>query len=60
MTIAYLINRFKNHINIGGKNQLAFADAALVVVFMNSHIVNNTLIMECVILICSIDTPSAE
>ena len=60
MTKAYLINRFKNHINIGGKKQVAYADAAFVVVFMNSHIVNTTLIMECVILICSIETLSAE
>lgn len=46
MIKAYLINRFKNHINIGGKKQVAYADAAFVVVFMNSHIVNTTLIME--------------
>ena len=60
MTKAYLINRFKNHINIGGKKQVAYADAAFVVVFMNSHFVNTALIMECVILICSIETLSAE
>ena len=39
MTRADFIIRFKNHINIGGK----YADAALVKVFINSHIVNNTL-----------------
>ena len=38
-----IINRFKNHnqsINIGGKNHVAYADDALVEVFINSHIVN--------------------
>ena len=47
VTRADFINRFKNHINIGGKNYVAYADAALVEVFINSHIENNTLIMKC-------------
>ena len=57
MTSADFINRFKNHnqsINIGGKNHVA--DAALVEVFFNSHIVNNTVIMKCFILVCSVET----
>ena len=37
---------------------MAYADAALVEVFINSHIVNNTLIMKCFILICSVETLS--
>ena len=52
MTRADFIIRFKNHINIGGKNHVAYADAALVEVFINSHIVSNTLTMKCFILIC--------
>ena len=47
----YFINRFKKHINIGGKNQVANADAALVNVFINIYFVNSTLIMKCFILI---------
>ena len=46
MTKADFINRFKNHnqsINIGGKNHVAYADDALVEVFINSHIVNNSV-----------------
>ena len=54
MTRADFIYRFKNHINIGGKNHVA--DAALVKVFFNSHIVNNTVIMKCFILVCSVET----
>lgn len=49
MTRADFINSFKNHTNIGGKNYGAFADAPLVEVvgvFINSHIVKNTLITE--------------
>ena len=45
MTRANLIDRFKNHIKIDGKNHVAYADATLVEVFINSHIANNTLIM---------------
>ena len=44
---ADFINSFKNHTDIGRKNCGAFADATLVEVvevFINSHIVNNTLI----------------
>ena len=47
MTRADFINRFKKHINIDGKNQVAHADAALVNVFINRYIVNSTLIMKC-------------
>ena len=51
-------SRFKNQINIDGKNHLAYADAAVVEVFINGHIVNNTLIMICFILVCSVETLS--
>ena len=37
MTRADFIIRLKNHINIGGKNRVAYADAALEEVFINSH-----------------------
>ena len=47
VTRADFINRFKNHINIGGKNYVAYADVALVELFINSYIENNTLIMKC-------------
>ena len=40
MTRADFINRFKNHINIDENNHVANAE---VEVFINSHIVNNTL-----------------
>ena len=53
MTRADFIYRFKNHIKIGVKNHVA--DAALVEVFF-SHIVNNTVIMKCFILECSVET----
>ena len=56
MTRADFIYRFKNHINIDGKNHVAYADSALVEVFFNSHIVNNTVIMKCFILVCSVET----
>ena len=52
---ADFINSFKNHTDIGRKNCGAFADATLVEVvevFINSHIVNNT-IMQCFLLICT-------
>ena len=42
MTRADFINIFKNHINIGEMNHVAYEDATLVQVFTNSHIVNNT------------------
>ena len=58
MTKADLINMFKNHINMGRKNHVAYAGAALVEVFIDSHIVNNTFIMKCFILVCSIETLS--
>ena len=51
MTGDDFINRFKKHIKIGGKNQVANADAALVNMFINRYIVNSTLIMKCFILI---------
>ena len=35
------MNRFKNHINIDGKNHVAYVDATLV--FINIRIENNTL-----------------
>ena len=57
MTRSDFINRFKNNINIDGKNQVASADATLVDLFINSHIVNNTLFMiwfTC-ILICTVE-----
>ena len=44
--------------NICRKKHVADADAALVEVFINSHFVNNTLIMKCVILICTVETLS--
>lgn len=50
-----LLTHLKN-INIGGKNHVAYADTALVKVFTNRYIVNNTLIIKCVILICSVET----
>ena len=37
------MNRFKNHINIDGKNHVAYVDATLVEVFINIRIENNTL-----------------
>ena len=46
MTRSDFINRFKNNINIDGKNQVASADATLVDLFINSHIVNNTLLLK--------------
>ena len=46
MTRTDFINRFKNHINIDGNNHVAYAAATLVEVFINSHIVINTLIMK--------------
>ena len=56
MTRAAFIDRFFFiNINIVGKN---FAAHAIVEVFINSHIVNNTLIMKCFILICSVETLS--
>ena len=59
VTRADFNNRFKNHINIGARNYLAYnADEALVEVFINSNIVNNTLIMKCFNLICSIESLS--
>ena len=54
MIRADFINKFKNDINVGGQNYIAHADGALVEVFINSHIVNNMLIMKCFILICSV------
>ena len=57
MTRADFINRLKNHINIDENNHVANADIE-VEVFINSHIVNNTLIMKCFILICSVETLS--
>ena len=53
MSIANFINTFKKHINICGKSHVAHADAALVNVFINIYIVNNTLIMKCFILLRS-------
>ena len=47
MTTAVFIDRFKKHINIGGMIHVANAEAALVKVFINRYIVNNTLIMNC-------------
>ena len=40
MTTAVLVDRFKKHINIDGKNHVAYVDAALVNVFINRYIVN--------------------
>ena len=39
-------NRFQNHTNIGARNNVAYADVALVemfinIIFINNHIVNN-------------------
>ena len=45
MTRADFINRFKNHVNVGGMNHVAYEDAVLVNVFINSHIVNNTFVL---------------
>ena len=53
MTRADFINRFKNHINIDGNNHVANAGVE-VEVFINSYIVNNTLI-----LICSVEPVSS-
>ena len=52
-----LLTDFRN-INIGGKNHVAYADAALAKVFTNryKYIVNNTLILKWVILIRSAQT----
>ena len=50
------INILKKHFNIGGKNHVAYADAALVKVFINRYTLNNTLIMKCFILIRSAET----
>ena len=59
VTRADFNNGFKNHVNIGARNYLVYnADEALVVVFINSNIVNNTLIMKCFNLICSIESLS--
>ena len=46
--------RFKNHINIEENNHVANADVE-VDVFINSHIVNNTLIIKWFIFICSVE-----
>ena len=48
-------NRFQNHTNIGARNNVAYADTALVemfinIIFINNHIVNNMLFMKCFIL----------
>ena len=59
MARADFINTFKN-INIGGKNHVAYADTALVKEFTNRYIVNNTLNIKCVILICSIETVNTD
>ena len=40
MTRADFMNRFKNLINIDGKNLVAYVDATLVEVFINIHIEN--------------------
>ena len=40
MTRADFFNRFKNHVDISGKNYVAYSDAALVEVFINNHIVS--------------------
>ena len=56
MTRADFINRFKNHINIDENNHVANAE---VEVFINSHIVNNTLIMKWFILICNVEPVSS-
>ena len=42
------IKRFKNHVNIGGKNHMhvVYVDAALVELFINNHIVNNTFYFD--------------
>ena len=45
MTRADFIDRFKNHINIDGNNHVGNAGVE-VEMFINSHIVNNTLIMK--------------
>ena len=51
MTRAVFMNRLKKHINIGGTNHVAYAEAALIKVFINTHIENDTLIINCFILI---------
>ena len=40
MTRADFINRLKNHIDISGKNHVAYSDDALVEVFISSHSVS--------------------
>lgn len=50
--------RFENQITIAGKNYTAYADAVFVDVFINSHVENNKYIMNCFILICSVETLS--
>ena len=57
MTRADFINRLKNRINIDGNNYVAYAGVE-VEVFINSHIVNNTLIMKWFILICNVEPVS--
>ena len=56
MTTADFIDRFKKHINIIGMIHVAYAEAALEKVLINRYIANNTLIMNCLILICSAET----
>ena len=50
------MTRLKNPINFGGKNYATYADAASVEMFINSHIVNFTLIMKRLILMCSVES----
>ena len=52
MTTADVINIFKNYININGKIYVVYAESTFVEVFINSHIVNNTLNMKWFIFIC--------
>lgn len=49
------INKCKIHINIDGKNYAAYADDVLVELYINSHIVNNKLVMKCFSLNCSVE-----
>ena len=56
MTGADFINILKKHINIGGKNHVAYANVALVKVLINRYTVNNTLTMKCFILNRSAET----
>ena len=56
MTGTDFINILKKHINIGGKNHVAYVDAALEKVLINRYTVNNTLTMKCFILIRSAET----